>query len=159
MRLIFRQIKFFSDALKHAKNEQGATMIEFSLTAVIVIGLIGVAFDIGIALFRYNLITQATAKYSREIASDLDVSKSGISCEELFQDASEKVTNFIKNDLKMNGNYRFFSEIEVLGSGAQVYRLKGNWKADCIICLLSPKEINLSTTSETLIENRSFYCI
>ena len=146
-------------------NERGATMAEFAMAIVIVLGLLGLVFDLGLSLYKYSLLTHATSKVSRNIAAKLDRHWS-VDCLDINDEVEQRARHYLGDTLRISGAYSFQTTVFDSADPSQpanpdqqsVLRVKGIWAVDCFICMLSPKTVRVSTTTETLIENPEFYC-
>ena len=139
-------------------NEKGATMAEFAIAAVFIMGLLAVAFDFGVGLFQYNLLTHVTTDTARKYATTLNDSLSGEDCVDLNKDVEDSAENTIEKKMKIGGEYSFDSEIKFDAVSPPTLRLKGTLHLSCIVCAVISRTLNISTTSEVLIEYRDFVC-
>lgn len=153
-------------------NERGATMLEFALVAIVLIGLLGVILDIGIALRNYSLMTNATSTVVREMA----VSFAGKSVPELcegvpappaascalLEGCVETVAaDYLGNRLGIAGQFAFDSQLANGGAATgnrYILRLQAQHTTSCFFCQLIPGGLVLTTGGIATIQNAGFTC-
>ena len=143
-------------------SNRGATMLEFSLTLLIVLGIMAGVLDLGIILRNYSLLTTTTTEAVREIALNPCPAATRNQRAAVFAD------NFLRNKLGQSGNYEF-AFVTSEGSDVRGARLKstdpkfaddnsrnvflrGTWTASCLICALMPRQFSISTQSNARVE-------
>lgn len=152
-------------------SERGATMVEFSVVAVLFFALLGLIFDIGIALHRYMLLTQFAGDSAHKIAiafTEIGPSSytSGLSCDSYqgFITSDPTYGINLKQEVYKNydtrGNFTLTPKFSRSGNGSyHQVSVDAIWPYDCIFCVLFPgKNIKLKVSSEAIIEDRAFSC-
>jgi Flp pilus assembly pilin Flp len=135
-------------------SEQGATLVEFAIMAVLAIGIFGVFIDVSIGLAAFNNLTNVTEEISRHIA----VSRN--SC--LLQCQGMDLRPFIEDDINLA---KKFDELQADGAsftgelvnGSTRLRVSSTLPLNCVFCTFLPQEVEFDTTSESLLEVRTCF--
>lgn len=130
----------------HSKNDSGATLVEFAIVGALFFGLIGIIFDLGIGIRTYNLLTHTTGKAARYAALSMEDN-----CGELKQKAAD-------NAAALANQLGFAAEFEATSTGDTII-ITGSIDMNCIICLLLPKTITISSTSARVLESPIPECV
>ncbi|MCC6219827.1 MAG: hypothetical protein IT291_01145 [Deltaproteobacteria bacterium] len=159
-----------SSLLQTFRQQKGATMLEFSLSCLVLIGIVGAVFDVGIGFRNYVLMTHTTNEAVREFAAragglllppaceDLVSNKASPKCNELGACLALSAKNALEKEMGISGDYEFLATVG--SKGREFVSLEGRWPLDCFFCLLLPdnKNFTVRTRSSSLIENMNFRC-
>ena len=136
-------------------------MLEFALTLVVFMALTAGVFDLGIVLRNYSLLTTSTTEAVRKIA------QSPCPAETRDRRAAAFAANYLQNKLGMRGEFKFHVANDEDGRGERAYKqfgvdfpdhdsrnvtLQGKWTVSCLLCVLLPKQISISTQSNARVE-------
>ncbi len=146
-----------------SQADRGATLVEFSLAAVLIMGMVGFFFEGGVAYFRYSLLVTSLTQNARRLALDMH----GHSCADpaaLNALAQSEVSTFmssaygaVADDLSVNAAVLYSPP-----SGSQPSKctlsLKGRWPAYCFFCIFFQHGLAIGAEGESLIEDQCFTC-
>jgi len=154
---------------RRLSDQRGATMVEFAVAASLFFMILRFTFDIGIAIYHYSLLTQATVVSVREVAlafskaskddfGGLGVGRKCSEYEEFIQtdaDYGFDITLFAKADLGIHGDFKLEPDIRPGSTQSSfIVTIEGKWKQNWF---LAP-DFTLKARADALIENRSFSC-
>jgi hypothetical protein len=141
--------------LLRRKACRGATMVEFSLIAILLIGLCGGIIDLGVSIHRYGILTHLTDSVAREAAME-----NRIGCTDILY--SKKVSDLIsgKAKLLLGGSPEISSNARLSGpaisGNADLPRLtvEASMPLSCFFCMIVPglSQINMSASGSSMIE-------
>ena len=140
------------------QNEKGATMLEFAMVGSLVIGLLGVVFDLGIGLHHYSILTKVTTTAARDMAGVISEGECSAIEENIINRAERELA---QQNISTEMATRVTFDPDFTGLGADeppILRLRGNWELTCFFCMLTPRGLSISNTSEALIEDTQFTC-
>jgi len=133
------------------KCSAGATMVEFSLSVLILVGLVGAVFDLGIGLRNYSLLTTVTTDIARQVSVKSP-------CGNIRQGTIDRALQQMSQRYGISGGPSFVTETPPPGTIGVDFNLVGRWPLNCIFCLLSPRELSLQATGAVSIENQGLGC-
>ena len=156
--------------IRRQNTERGSTMVEFAVAAMFLFSLIGFSVDIGVALYRYTLLTQFVADSAREISlvfaelSPTEYNQTG-KCADIERSIVSNEHYGI--DLEQLIYERFGSEgfslsepkIERSSNGSFYnVSITGSWPYNCYLCGFLQRQLELSVSADAIIEDGRFYC-
>jgi Flp pilus assembly pilin Flp len=165
-------------------DERGATMVEFAISGVVLLFLIGALIDFGIGFQRWNMLNYVTSAVARQYAVELNssVGGDGVPCgpfrtairdrtiSRFNQQFGIHVTPGVEGEaLTDPGNESDDYQVQVTlnpppaalpGEDFQpmLLRLQAQLKLRCFFCIFIPSDIVMTTKSEIEIEDASFWC-
>ena len=154
-------------------NEDGATMVEFALVALLVLALIGVIFDLGVGIFRYSLMTHITTEAVRDHAIILG-RDSGRPCAtiegEIENRLNDPAARVAYSARALGGldlaQFRFDATLTAPPPPnllpPAIVQIDAQHELQCFFCLfigrINGQPLVLRTNSQTIIEGRGFTC-
>lgn len=148
------------------RDERGVTVVEAAVALVIVIGAIGVAFDFGVGIYNYGLMTHTTAHVARQDAVSF-ANLINPKCDELQATAEAQARDYLTSKLGAVGKFDFDAKLCASSQpcpdadphlGPPVLRLAGNWQLDCFFCQFLKSGLTVVSSSEYVVENPRFDC-
>lgn len=147
------------------QNERGATMVEFAVCAWALFMLVGLLFDVGLALYRYTLLTFSVADLTPRVASIAAtphifeyLTGNRRTCSQIARAALDQTQpeKYLLNRFGTTGTYSYSSSI-VRHSNDYFIELQGTWPLNCFFCIFFPKQISVQSTGSAVIDS-SFTC-
>jgi len=133
------------------KATSGATLIEFTLASVLIVGLIGAVFDLGLTFRNYSLLTYATSTVARQTSVKPPCGNAA--------SGTEKVAyRYMDEKFGIKNGPTFHTEAAEAGDVGVDFKLVGTWELNCFFCLLSPKKLVLKSEGAVSIEGRGIGC-
>ena len=142
----------------HFQGERGATMLEFCGIAIVVLGLLGAFFDLGIGLRNYADLTHVTTRVANEIAVQQNLSNGSASCAVIENAAVTRAAQELKN---LNGNEASLFRSQVAfnpQTGLYEITLGGEQQLDCFLCIFV-SGVTVRASGTGAIDNPSFQCV
>ncbi len=139
--------------LSKTDHEAGATILEFALAAIVIFGLIGAVFDIGLALHHRSYLQHTVSKASREIGIRLTMARSctGVVEDYLRNNATPELASAFSSGSKAKWRYALEP-----GSPFPLLQIEGSVPIDCFfLCNLFPEGSQVSATASASVESGS----
>lgn len=144
---------------------RGATLVEFALAALIIMGMVGFFFEGGTAYFRYSVLVNSLTHNARRLSLDMR----GESCLDptaLDTRATNEVRSYMSNSLGLGMDVSDLtvdaSVVHTPSTGTQPSRctlsLRGRWPAYCFFCIFFQDDVVLGAEGESFIEDECFAC-
>ncbi len=132
--------------IKMSGSERGATMIEFSLVALLLFALTGSIIDLGFGIYSYQRLTSTVATVTRQIAAD------GMNCPDRER-ARQKLEQRLQELFHQSSTVPL-PEIQSLNPSTSMRTLTmtGKIPLNCFFCFVLPEHIMLSATTVEVIE-------
>ena len=148
-------------------NERGVTAIEMALVCLAFLGIIGFLLDVGIALFHYSLLMNATASTARTIAA-YDAVQYGLNpggsadsawlatrAEDLAEEYLEETFGIPSSEFSPDDPVISFTGGLVNGEKKCFVSLHSEWRIRCFFCLFLGR-FRVRAQSEAMIEDPCF---
>lgn len=162
-------------------NPRGATIVEFSVVALVFFTLISVIFDVGVTLWRYSLLTHTTVAVAREVSVNLFTdnglsvdgqnavsTKGGVPCtrKDIIQNSqfpnraslyneciAEYAQEYSQKRFGMGGLFSFSPSSLNLSSTPYKITIKGVVETQCLVCLAFPGKFRLAASAVSFSES------
>lgn len=132
-------------------QEKGATLIEFSFAAIILMLLLGALFDIGIGMHNWLLLRHVTEESSRNIAVDLATGSCDVKAR-LETGATHKLRNILGADAKekeLSWSYK----LEKSNLTYPLLHINASFSSPCFfLCPIFPNGLPVSASSAATVE-------
>lgn len=148
---------------QRGETQRGATLVEFALAAVIILGMVGFFFEGGVAYFRYSLLVNSLTHNARRLALDMR----GESCGDpaaLKLRAETEVKNFLStaygaatDDVAVQASIAF-TPASAPQPNKCTLKLRARWPAYCFFCIFFQQGLAIGAEGESLIEDQCFTC-
>ncbi len=135
------------------QNEKGVAMLEFVLTAIVFLMLLGGVVDIGLVLQKKSLLTNASKHISRLISIRVDNENS---CSEISNTINNEGKNLLENKLGLKNNTW---EVDWIDSGVlSSFNLSVSSKMPCFfLCKISSNGWSATAKSNATL-NTNIQC-
>ena len=140
-------------------REHGATMVEFAVCLILFLLLLGVFFDLGLALHNWMLLRTATLEATRQTAVSFVTKPDCHAVEDyLVEKASPRLRKELGADaavgkLQWSVNWMQPAAAANAAPTFPTLRITGQFPVSCyFLCHLFPDGFLLSATSETVVE-------
>lgn len=148
---------------KARRNQRGATLVEFSISAVILVLVFGAIFDFGLGFHRYSYLEHATNKAARDILADLQTRRDCNMIRTIVRRVRDEDMRLIGAPGYVNWQWWFHVPHDItrrpLASDRYItFTLRSEMPLHCyFICWIIPN-VELSATASLMIESEDSVC-
>ena len=140
------------------KRQAGASMPEFALAFPIILLTIVFLIDTGILLFKYSLLTDATAALTRASTTSIGQNQAVAArpCDTQDDIARQSLSNLRAANSQLYTNMTFTILFDAITTYEpyQLVTIEGTFPLTCLLCKFYPSTINLRSKSVLAIERQ-----
>lgn len=138
-------------------NQRGATLLEFTISALVFFGICSALFDFGVGIRNYALLTEAVSASARE-SGVYHYNSSTPACSDLEDQAATAAEDYLRGRLGVAGDYTFRASTSRSATGALKMKLRGEWPLSCVFCMFFPRGVTVRSSSQIIFEDPDQAC-